>query len=126
MNGPDKPTVLIVEDEAFVRMEAADVLSDAGCISLEAGDADEALEVLTEHPEVSVLFTDINMPGTMDGLVLAAQVVRTAPDVALIVTSGKRRIPDADLPDHGVFLPKPYCRSDLVRAVRDQLEARRQ
>jgi CheY-like chemotaxis protein len=125
MDQMDKPTVLIVEDEAFVRMEAADVLSDVGCISLEAGDADEALEVLTEHPEVSLLFTDINMPGTMDGLVLAQHVVRTNPDVALIVTSGKRRVPDADLPDHGLFLPKPYRGSDLVKAVHDQLDARR-
>jgi two-component system, response regulator PdtaR len=125
MDQSGKPTVLIVEDETFIRMEAADILSDAGCISLEAADADEALEVLTEHPEVSLLFTDINMPGTMDGLVLAEHVVRTSPDMALIVTSGKRRIPDADLPDHGVFLPKPYRRSDLVNAVHDQLEARR-
>ena len=120
-----KPTVLIVEDEAFIRMEAADVLTDAGCNSLEAGDAEEALMVLDEHPEVSLLFTDINMPGAMDGLVLAKRVMETSPDVALIVTSGKRRIPDADLPDHGVFLPKPYCRSDLVQAVQSQLHARR-
>jgi CheY-like chemotaxis protein len=125
MDGSTKPTVLIVEDEAFIRMEAADVLADAGCVSLEAGDAEEALTVLEEHPEVRLLFTDINMPGTMDGLVLAKRVVETIPDMALIVTSGKHRIPDADLPDHGVFLPKPYCRSDLVEAVQHQLQARR-
>lgn len=121
----EKPTVLVVEDEAFIRMEAADVLSDAGCNSLEAGDAEEALRVLDEHPEVRLLFTDINMPGAMDGLGLAKRVVKTSPDVALIVTSGKRRIADADLPDHGVFLPKPYCRSALVEAVQSQLLARK-
>ena len=125
MDGSTKPTVLIVEDEAFIRMEAADVLADAGCVSLEAGDAEEALTVLEEHPEVRLLFTDINMPGTMDGLVLAEHVVRTSPDVALIVTSGKQRIADGDLPDHGMFLPKPYRGSDLVKAVQSQLDARR-
>lgn len=125
MDKTKKPTVLVVEDEAFVRMEAADVLTDAGCSSLEAGDAEEALGVLKEHPEVRLLFTDINMPGPMDGLVLAKHVVETSPDVALIVTSGKRRIADTDLPDHGVFLPKPYCRSDLVEAVQSQLLARK-
>lgn len=124
MDGPTKPTVLVVEDEAFIRMEAADVLADAGCISLEAGDAEEALGVLDEHPEVRLLFTDINMPGPMDGLVLARRVVDASPEVALIVTSGKRRIPNVDLPDHGVFLPKPYRKSDLVDAVRSQLQAR--
>lgn len=117
----EKPTVLVVEDEAFIRMEAADVLTDAGCNSLEAGDAEEALRVLDEHPEVRLLFTDINMPGAMDGLGLAKRVVKTSPDVALIVTSGKGRIADIDLPDHGVFLPKPYCSRALVEAVQSQL-----
>ncbi|HEX2763120.1 MAG TPA: response regulator [Allosphingosinicella sp.] len=106
------------------RLTAVDVLTDAGFETLEAGDAEEALQLLEQHPEVDVLFTDVNMPGQIDGIALACRAHRARPQLALVVTSGKQRIPDAELPDHGVFLPKPYGASELVRVVTTQLYRR--
>lgn len=116
-----QPAVLIVEDEPLIRITAADLIADAGWATLEAADAEEALELLREHPQVQVLFTDVNMPGSIDGLKLAECVHREHPHIELVVTSGKRRISDDELPDDGTFLPKPYAQSELVRTLRDKL-----
>jgi CheY-like chemotaxis protein len=115
------PEVLIVEDEAITRMVAADALVDEGICVQEAGDATEALEVLADHPEVGLLFTDINLPGDMDGLALTAKVHRMRPDVKLIVTSGAVVVAEGDLPDHGTFVPKPYNTAKLVSLVQAKL-----
>jgi len=117
-----KPAVLVVEDEALVRMVAVDALADSGLPSFEAGDAEEALRLLDEHSEISLVFTDINMPGEMDGLQLARKVHEARPGVELIVTSGQQRLFDRDLPDHGSFLCKPYRTSQLVALVRQKLQ----
>jgi CheY-like chemotaxis protein len=117
----EAPAVLIVEDETFTRLAAADLLSEAGVANYEAADADEALSTLAEHPEIGLIFTDVNMPGTMDGMSLARRVCRIRPDVGIIVTSGRRRIPDAELPDGGTFLPKPYRPQQLIDAVAKKL-----
>jgi CheY-like chemotaxis protein len=117
-----KPAVLVVEDEALVRMAAVDALADSGLPSFEAGDAEEALRLLDEHSEISLVFTDINMPGEMDGLQLARKVHEARPSVELIVTSGQQRLQDRDLPDHGSFLCKPYGPSQLVALVRQKMQ----
>lgn len=83
--------VLVVDDEPLIRMNAVDVLEDHGFAAIEAEDADDALVQLDAHPDISVLFTDINMPGRCDGLDLARQVHALRPDVHLIITSGKMR-----------------------------------
>lgn len=114
--------VLVVEDEPFVRMVAADALTERGIMAWEAGDAGEALHVLAEHPNIGVVFTDVNMPGTMDGLGLAHEVYRRRPDVSLIVTSGAVAVADEELPDHGTFLAKPYPTGQLVRIVQEKLD----
>jgi CheY-like chemotaxis protein len=114
--------VLVVEDEPIVRMVAADALTDRGIMAWEAGDANEALKVLDEHPRIGVLFTDVNMPGEMDGLDLAHEVSAARPDVKIIVTSAAATIADEDLPDHGTFLPKPYRMTQLVCAVANKLD----
>jgi two-component system, response regulator PdtaR len=114
--------VLVVEDEALVRMVAADALSENGIMAWEAGDADEALRVLNQHPQIGLVFTDVNMPGSMNGLGLAHEVSVVRPDVGLIVTSGAVKIADEDLPDHGTFLPKPYPTERLVRIVSKKLD----
>lgn len=72
---------------------------------------------------MDVLITDLDMPGQMDGWDLAAQVSEEHPEIAQVATSGTRHIPDADLPDGGVFLPKPYEASNLIGTVQHQLEA---
>lgn len=114
------PTVLLVEDEPFVRIVAADSLVDNGFCVLEAQDAEAALRLLDEHAEVAVLFTDINMPGPIDGLGLAEIVARQRPEVKVVVTSGRERIDDSRLPDHGVYLPKPYQPAQLASVIRAQ------
>lgn len=114
-------TILVVEDEWLVRLNAVEILQDAGWNALEAENSAEALRVLTDHPEVDVLFADINMPGEMDGLELASCVHQQHPHVELVITSGKRAIDDDALPDSGTFLPKPYGFNDLVSAIDQKL-----
>ena len=113
-------TVLVVEDEVFVRIVAADMLEESGFKVLEAGDAAEALDLIAAHNEIAILFTDVNMPGEMDGVALAAEVVRRHPEIKVVVTSGRQWIGDQDLPDNGRFLKKPYGRAELTAIVRDQ------
>ena len=108
--------VLVVDDEPLIRMNAVDMLLDAGFQVLEAADAAEALQVLADHPEVAVLFTDINMPGDMDGLDLARRVHDSRPDVHLIVTSGKVTPGAGTIPD-GDFLGKPYREHQFIALV---------
>jgi CheY-like chemotaxis protein len=122
MDQPSAPsTLLVVEDEALVRMVAVDALADSGLRSFEAGDAAEALRLLDEHPEISLVFTDIDMPGHMDGLQLVRRVHDERPRMELIVTSGHQRVLDRDLPDHGTFLCKPYRTAQLIALVRQKL-----
>ncbi len=119
-----KSAVLVVDDEPLIRMVAADMLSDEGIPHYEANDADEALAIIETQPAISVLFTDINMPGSMDGLALARRVHELKPELAIIVTSGRFRIPECDLPDDGTFLPKPYTSQQLVKIVQGKLRPR--
>ena len=114
--------VLVVEDEPLVRIVAADAIVESGVMAWEAGDAREALRVLDEHPQIGLIFTDVNMPGEMDGLELAKKVNSDRPEMALIVTSGQVRVPDSKIPDHGTFLPKPYRTDRLVDLVREKLD----
>ncbi|UYY79635.1 response regulator [Sphingomonas sp. R1] len=119
MNNADDSTVLVVEDESFVRMIAADVLEESGFRVLEAPDASVALDLLKQH-DVAVVFTDINMPGPIDGLDLARIVTERFPHVKVIVTSGKQWLGPEDLPDASVFLPKPYRPAQLTRLIEAQ------
>jgi len=121
MAAEPKSSVLVVEDEMFIRMVAVDTLEDRGYVILEAGDAREALEVLEQTPGISLIFTDINMPGDIDGLDLATEVAKRWPQIEIIVTSGAVRLNDDVIPDEGVFLPKPYSPADLARLVKTQL-----
>jgi DNA-binding NtrC family response regulator len=113
-----KAMVLIVEDEPLILMGAVDIISDAGFNVAEASNADVAVSFLEAGCDIRVVFTDINMPGTMDGLELAALVRHRWPPVEIIVTSGRYRIPDSDLPVRGIFLPKPYDHDDVVATLR--------
>ncbi len=116
-----KPLVLIVEDEALVRLIAASMLQDAGFDTLEAETADNALHVLEDHQDVCLLFSDVQLPGSMDGLHLAAAVHDRWPAIKLLLTSGGVSVNEAELPDHGRFLPKPYSAGQMVGAVRSML-----
>ncbi len=109
--------VLVVEDDGNVRMVAVDMLEDAGFAVLEAETADVAWRILEEAPSVCALFTDIDMPGSMDGLALAGRVAERWPHIRLVVTSGRYGLDDHDIPDAGRFLAKPYRSSELVQAI---------
>ncbi len=116
------PVVLLVEDEPLVRMTAADELDDAGFRVLEAKNADEALVVLEAHSdEVQVLFTDVDMPGSMDGMALAERVYQRWPHVLLLISSGYARPHPDEIPDHGRFVPKPYRGETLVRHITEMM-----
>lgn len=115
---PTPTTILVVEDEALIRMMSADVLTDAGFHVLEAQNAAEAISVLETADHVELVFTDIRMPGRMDGLELAAFVHAHWPDVRLLVTSGHTVLDDDDIPDGGRFLSKPYQLSRIVSEIR--------
>ncbi len=119
---PPRPVVLLVEDEPLLRMLGADVLEDAGFGVVAAGNADEALERLEDHPEVGVLFTDVRMPGSLDGIALARLVHDLRPDVRLVVASGHARLRSEDLPDNGRFVSKPYRPDELVEAIREAID----
>ncbi len=112
-----QPTVLVVEDEGLVRLDAAETLRDAGFAVLEAANAEQALAVVARGADFDVLFTDINMPGRMDGLELARRVNRLKPGVRLLLTSGKVRPSGGEIPTAGAFIPKPYSPDAVTRAV---------
>jgi CheY-like chemotaxis protein len=111
-------TVLIVENEAIIRLELADRLAGMGLIVLTACDADEAIRLLDIHREITLLLTDVMMPGSLDGVRLAHHVRGRWPPVRIIVVSGLINIELADLPDDSIFLPKPYGPEALVEALR--------
>ncbi|HTK33961.1 MAG TPA: response regulator [Caulobacteraceae bacterium] len=116
--GPAKTVILVVDDEPMLRFVAMEELEDAGFEMLEACDAEDALAQIGLHPEISVVFTDINMPGPFDGLELARRVRQQRPDIRLIITSG-RPVPAArDIPDHGQFIAKPYDTDVVARMAR--------
>ena len=109
----------MVEDEALVRMMAVSVAENAGFEALWAATADEAIQILESRPDIRLVFTDVNMPGSMDGLRLAHAIRNRWPPVELIVTSGHRHIQSHELPDRGRFLAKPYNINALSLAFQD-------
>jgi len=111
------PIVLVVEDEALVRVCTTATLEDAGCCVIEAADAEEALEKFERSGRVTTLFTDINMPGPLNGLSLAHKIALLRPDVRLILTSGRAAPDEGDMPCGGRFLPKPYDYSQLAALI---------
>ena len=110
--------ILVVEDEWIVRLFACDLLEQAGFKVLEAGGADEALEALEAHPEVRGLFTDVNMPGSMDGLALARHVQEHNPNIVTLVVSGRGPPAPGELPSNAAFMAKPYEAEEMVSRLR--------
>jgi CheY-like chemotaxis protein len=115
----------VAEDEALVRMFATDLLEDAGFQVIEATNAAEALERLHGRTDVSVVFTDIEMPPGMNGVCLAGEVTQRWPGVPVLISSGKLRPASSDLPPGARFLPKPYSPAVLVQAIRDMVRPKR-
>lgn len=116
---PNSLAVLVVEDDALLRAEAVDLCIEAGFSTYEARNADQAIHILERHSEIRVLFTDIEMEGSMDGLRLAHAVRERWPPVSIMVTSGRRNVKREDLPENGLFFAKPYPPDDIVKALND-------
>jgi CheY-like chemotaxis protein len=112
-----RPVVLVVEDEMLVRMNATEAIEAAGFDVVEAGDADQAIAILEQRVDIHLIFTDIQMPGSMDGLKLAHFVKDRWPPIKIIATSGHARITDNDLPEGSSFLPKPYAAAEIASAI---------
>jgi CheY-like chemotaxis protein len=114
-----RPVVLIVEDEFLLRMNAAEMIADAGFDVVEARDADEAIAILEARPDIHVVFTDIQMPGSMDGLKLARFVRGRWPPIKIVATSGSVNVGKGDLPEGSRFLPKPYRPEQIAATLRE-------
>lgn len=103
-----KAVVLIVEDEMLIRMGAVDLVLSAGYEALEARDADEAIRILEARQDIDLVFTDVQMPGTMDGIKLASFIRGRWPPVKLLVASGNAILEESSLPSGSRFFSKPY------------------
>jgi CheY-like chemotaxis protein len=117
--GIKRPVVLIVEDEALLRMDAVDMIAAAGFEVVEAANADQAIDILEARPDIAVVFTDIQMPGSMDGLKLARAVRGRWPPIKIVATSGLVNVRETDLPEGGRFLPKPYSPTQVAGMLRE-------
>lgn len=116
--------VIVVEDELLIRMDAADELRHSGFEVLEAGNANEAIDLLNlHHWTIAVLFTDVHMPGEMDGLELAHHASTHWPWIAVLIASGHARLTESDLPLKSRFLPKPYEVRHMATHVRELADA---
>ena len=109
-NNSETPAILIVEDETLVRLGAVRAIEDAGFEVIEAANADEAIRILENSSDIRVVFTDIQMPGSIDGLKFVHAVRNRWPPIRIIVTSGHGRVSEQDLPEGAVSLPSLMTR----------------
>ena len=112
-------TVLVVDDEALVRLNAVDIVEAAGFEAVSASNADEAVHVLELRDDIRVVFTDVQMPGSMDGLGLIRLIQDRWPAVTTFATSGRMTI--TDLPDGVWFFPKPYLPHQIEAALHEAI-----
>jgi two-component system, response regulator PdtaR len=115
----EKAVVLVVEDEALIRMNAVCMIEEAGFAVVEACNADEAIRVLESRDDIQAVFTDINMAGSMDGWKLAHAIRGRWPPLHLIVTSGLSVLSKGKMPLKGRFIGKPYTAAQVTAVLRD-------
>ena len=113
----ERMRVLVVEDEGLVRMTMVDFLEDAGFHVIEAATGEEGLRELGENPGIAALLTDIEMPGSVDGIRLASITHAMHPDAAVLVMSGRVRPSRSDLPPGARFFAKPYLHDEIIEAL---------
>jgi len=116
-----RPVVLIVEDHALIRQGALDLVAAAGFEALEARNADEAITILESRSDIRLVFTDVEMPGTIDGLKLAHHIRDRWPPIQLIVASGKAILSESQLPPGTKFFSKPYHEASIVQMIHEML-----
>ncbi|MGU3664186.1 response regulator [Methylobacterium sp. A49B] len=115
---PARPVVLVVEDEPLQRLMAVDLVEEAGFDVVHVAGADEAVRVLESRPDIRVVFTDIDMPGGLDGMRFAATIRDRWPPIELVIVSGRRKPRDEELPARGVFFAKPYKKEEITAVIR--------
>src|SRR6202158_2033304 len=115
------PAVLVVEDEMLLRMRAVDMVEDAGFTPIEAINADDALAILESRSDIELLFTDIQMPGSMDGLRLAHAAHERWPSIKIILVSGKLVPTDAEKPVHSRFFGKPLEVKQMIAEMQKMI-----
>jgi CheY-like chemotaxis protein len=115
--------VLVVEDEHLIRMDTASFLEAAGFKVFEADNAADAIRSLELHDEIRLIFTDVNMPGSMDGLALAQYVRGRWPPVKIIVTSGYVKVAGNELPPGVLFIEKPYQPKHIAHKMKELVAA---
>jgi len=113
--------VLVVEDEMLLRMRTVDMVEDAGFTSVEAVDADEAVAILESRSDIALLFTDIQMPGSMDGLKLAHAVHERWPPIKIILVSGQLRLANIDIPADSRFFGKPLEAREMIVEMKNMI-----
>jgi len=118
-----RPVVLVVEDEMLLRMDAVEMIRSAGFEVVEAENADDAIGILEVRRDITVVFTDMQMPGSMDGLKLARAVRSRWPPIKIVATSGLVDVGEKDLPEGGRFLAKPYQSKELTDVLRELMAA---
>jgi two-component sensor histidine kinase/CheY-like chemotaxis protein len=125
LSGPtgSPPNVLVVEDEMLLRMRAVDIVEDAGFMAVEANNADEALSILESRSDISLLFSDIQMPGTMDGLKLAHAVHDRWPSIKIILVSGQVTLSDTERPADSRFFGKPLEVKQMIAELQEMVGA---
>lgn len=118
MNRNLSPVVLVVEDDWLLRLIAVEVVEDAGLVAIEAANADEAIAILECRADIALIFTDVDMPGSMDGLKLAHAVRHRWPPIKIIIVSGKTHLSNAELPSDARFFSKPYSVPNMISELR--------
>ncbi|WP_343527260.1 response regulator [Sphingomonas sp.] len=115
------PTILVVEDQPLLLLHVQFAFEDAGYTVIQAASADEALVALDRYPKIRAVFTDVAMPGSLDGAALAERVRDLHPHVTILVTTGERGFDPTTLPQGVRFVTKPYCGHDIIRVIREDM-----
>lgn len=115
---PPQFAVLIIEDDPLLLLDAVDMVEQAGFVAYEARNADQAIRLLERQSDIRLIFTDVEMPGEMDGLKLARAVRDRWPPVWIIVVSGHGAVTLADVPEGGQFFAKPYAHEAVIAAMK--------
>ena len=115
----DRPVVLVVEDDELLHWNAVSIVEDAGFDVAGAANATEAIAILEARNDIRIIFTDIQMPGSIDGLRLAHLVKNRWPPIKIIATSGHHSVRDGELPEGGRFLPKPYTCAGVAAVLHE-------
>jgi CheY-like chemotaxis protein len=113
--------VLVVEDEMLLRMKVVDMVEDAGYVTLEAVDADEAMAILQSRSDIALMLTDVQMPGSMNGLQLAHAVHKLWPPIKIILASGQLKLSGSDIPLDSRFFVKPLQSDEIIAEMRNML-----